>query len=204
MASRTVCSVRLPCVGRLIGRSHLTRYTAFQRRFIRSLSFGAELPSRISSNREQWASASRWRQYMYYRLYSSSASGENGEEGEGEEGESEDESEEGLRGDEVRKGLHQQYALAPVSIPDVFPEVPILPISRNPIFPKFVKMLEVRIGFEYVAIATFVTIETFSPIQISDAQLMNLLRRKVRLALPYAGAFLKKDDRYIHNIQSLK
>ena len=24
---------------------------------------------------------------------------------------------------------------------------------------------------------------------------MNLLRRKVRLALPYAGAFLKKDDR---------
>ena len=37
----------------------------------------------------------------------------------------------------------QQSALAPVSIPDNFPEVPILAITRNPIFPKFVKMLEV-------------------------------------------------------------
>ena len=32
--------------------------------------------------------------------------------------------------------------------------------------------------------------------QISDAQLMKLIRRKVKLALPYAGAFLKKDDRF--------
>ena len=38
----------------------------------------------------------------------------------------------------------QQYAIAPVSIPDIFPEVPVLPVSRNPIFPKFVKLLEVR------------------------------------------------------------
>lgn len=37
----------------------------------------------------------------------------------------------------------QQHAIAPVSIPDIFPEVPVLPVSRNPIFPKFVKLLEV-------------------------------------------------------------
>ena len=32
--------------------------------------------------------------------------------------------------------------------------------------------------------------------QISDVQLMKLIRRKVKLAMPYAGAFLKKDDRF--------
>ena len=37
----------------------------------------------------------------------------------------------------------RHHALAPVNIPDNFPEVPILPISRNPLFPRFVKMLEV-------------------------------------------------------------
>ena len=40
-----------------------------------------------------------------------------------------------------------------------------------------------------------VTMDVSLP-QISDRQLMKLIRRKVRLALPYAGAFLKKDDRY--------
>ena len=38
----------------------------------------------------------------------------------------------------------QQQAIAPVSIPDIFPEVPLLPVSRHPVFPKFVKMIEVR------------------------------------------------------------
>ena len=32
--------------------------------------------------------------------------------------------------------------------------------------------------------------------QISDKDLMKLVRQKVKLAMPYAGAFLKKDDRY--------
>jgi len=34
-------------------------------------------------------------------------------------------------------------ALAQVVVPDVFPEVPLLPIHRNPVFPRFVKMMEV-------------------------------------------------------------
>ena len=34
--------------------------------------------------------------------------------------------------------------------------------------------------------------------QVSDKELMNLIRQKVKLALPYAGAFLKKDDRWVY------
>lgn len=34
-------------------------------------------------------------------------------------------------------------ALAQVVVPDVFPEVPLLPVHRNPVFPRFVKMMEV-------------------------------------------------------------
>lgn len=34
-------------------------------------------------------------------------------------------------------------ALAPIEIPDHFPKVPLVAISRNPLFPNFIKMLEV-------------------------------------------------------------
>ena len=37
-----------------------------------------------------------------------------------------------------------QGALAQVIVPDVFPEVPVLPVHRNPVFPRFVKMMEVQ------------------------------------------------------------
>lgn len=30
---------------------------------------------------------------------------------------------------------------------------------------------------------------------------MNLLRKKIKLAVPYAGAFLKKEDRYIVHVE---
>ncbi|KAM5193419.1 lon protease homolog, mitochondrial [Mantella aurantiaca] len=62
-------------------------------------------------------------------------------------------------------------ALAPLIIPEVFPNVPVIAVSRNPVFPRFVKIIEVK-----------------------NPNLMALLRRKVRLAQPYAGVFLKKDD----------
>ncbi|CAI9717414.1 lon protease homolog, mitochondrial [Octopus vulgaris] len=62
-------------------------------------------------------------------------------------------------------------ALTTLSVPDVFPKVPIIPVSRNPVFPRFVKMIEV-----------------------ANKDLMDVLRRKVKLNLPYAGIFLKKDD----------
>ena len=34
-------------------------------------------------------------------------------------------------------------ALAQIGVPDNFPDVPILPVLRNPVFPKFVKLIEV-------------------------------------------------------------
>jgi hypothetical protein len=38
-------------------------------------------------------------------------------------------------------------ALAPIQIPDFFPKVPLIAVSRNPLFPRFIKMIEVRIIF---------------------------------------------------------
>ncbi|XP_053559005.1 lon protease homolog, mitochondrial isoform X1 [Bombina bombina] len=62
-------------------------------------------------------------------------------------------------------------ALTPLIVPEVFPNVPVIAVTRNPVFPRFVKIIEVK-----------------------NPNLMALLRRKVRLAQPYAGIFLKKDD----------
>ncbi|XP_066551280.1 lon protease homolog, mitochondrial [Amia ocellicauda] len=65
----------------------------------------------------------------------------------------------------------QMTALTPMMVPEVFPNVPLIAVSRNPVFPRFIKIIEVK-----------------------NKQLVDLLRRKVRLAQPYAGVFLKKDD----------
>ncbi|XP_041086688.1 lon protease homolog, mitochondrial [Polyodon spathula] len=62
-------------------------------------------------------------------------------------------------------------ALTTMSVPEVFPNVPLIAVTRNPVFPRFIKIIEVK-----------------------NKQLMELLRRKVRLAQPYAGVFLRKDD----------
>lgn len=76
--------------------------------------------------------------------------GEEGErnEGEGDERGAESGTESGGEEPEDEMSLEaivpiKQHAIAPVTVPDNFPEVPILAISRNPIFPRFVKMLEV-------------------------------------------------------------
>nr|XP_057929870.1 lon protease homolog, mitochondrial [Doryrhamphus excisus] len=65
----------------------------------------------------------------------------------------------------------QMTALTPMMVPEVFPNVPLIAVSRNPVFPRFIKIIEVK-----------------------NKELVELLRRKVRLAQPYAGVFLKKDD----------
>ncbi|KAM7143782.1 lon protease homolog, mitochondrial [Molossus nigricans] len=62
-------------------------------------------------------------------------------------------------------------ALTPMTIPDVFPQLPLIAVTRNPVFPRFIKIIEVK-----------------------NKKLVELLRRKVRLAQPYAGVFLKRDD----------
>jgi hypothetical protein len=57
------------------------------------------------------------------------------------------------------------------TVPEIWPIVPIIAINKHPVFPKFIKIIEV-----------------------SDERLMTILRRKVRLNQPYAGVFVKKDD----------
>ncbi|KAH0625719.1 hypothetical protein JD844_033922, partial [Phrynosoma platyrhinos] len=63
-------------------------------------------------------------------------------------------------------------ALAPLMVPEHVPQVPLIAVARNPVFPRFIKILEVK-----------------------NKKLVELLRRKVSLAQPYAGVFLKKDDK---------
>ena len=140
MASLTARCVRRLCVGRNLSSSYLfapSGRTAFQQKYY----WGK--PSRLLSplRGRRWTCGSG-------NLYYSTSSGEGGEGGEGEEEREEEEREEEGEEEDVggdHRGIHQTFALAPVAIPDMFPEVPILPISRNPIFPKFVKMLEVRV-----------------------------------------------------------
>lgn len=61
-------------------------------------------------------------------------------------------------------------ALAPIQLPDFFPQVPCIAISRNPLFPRFIKMIE-----------------------ITDKRLTELVRRKVHLNMPFVGIFLRKE-----------
>lgn len=71
-------------------------------------------------------------------------------------------------------------ALAPFAVPENYPTVPVIPLYRNPVFPKFVKLVE-----------------------ISNQWLMDLLRKNYKLAQPYAGAFLRKDESDSDVIHSL-
>lgn len=76
-----------------------------------------------------------------------------------------------------------QQLPATVAVPDVWPHVPMLAMRRNPLFPRFMKIVEV-----------------------SNPIIMDLLRRKVKLNQPYVGVFLKKidsEEEIIHNLDSV-
>ena len=62
-------------------------------------------------------------------------------------------------------------ALTSMTVPEIWPQVPVIAISRNPVFPRFIKIVE-----------------------ITDPNLVSLIRRKVKLNQPYAGVFMKKDE----------
>lgn len=62
-------------------------------------------------------------------------------------------------------------ALAALTVPDNWPTVPVIAINRHPVFPRFIKIIEV-----------------------SNAALIELIKRKVKLNQPYAGVFMKKDE----------
>lgn len=82
-------------------------------------------------------------------VLSASSVGSSGGDGDGGDGDGEDsdnppeviiEDKGGTIGGEAAHGT-----LVPVMVPEVFPRVPLLCVHRNPVFPRFVKMLEVRI-----------------------------------------------------------
>lgn len=60
---------------------------------------------------------------------------------------------------------------ATMTVPEIWPNVPVIAINRNPVFPRFIKIIEV-----------------------TDKTLADLIRRKVRLNQPYAGVFMKCND----------
>lgn len=65
----------------------------------------------------------------------------------------------------------QQALPATVVVPEVWPHLPLIAVNRNPVFPRFIKLIEV-----------------------SNPMLIDLIRRKVKLNQPYAGIFLKKSE----------
>ena len=41
-------------------------------------------------------------------------------------------------------------ALAPLQVPELFPNVPLVAVSRNPLFPRFIKMVEVKLSLSKI------------------------------------------------------
>ncbi|XP_014477922.1 PREDICTED: lon protease homolog, mitochondrial isoform X2 [Dinoponera quadriceps] len=60
---------------------------------------------------------------------------------------------------------------ATVVVPEVWPHVPVIAINRNPVFPRFIKLIE-----------------------LTNPILIDLIRRKIKLNQPYVGVFLKKSE----------
>ncbi len=60
--------------------------------------------------------------------------------------------------------------LAPIQVPEFLAKVPCVAIARNPLFPRFIKMIEV-----------------------TDKNLIELIRRKVHMNIPFIGVFMRKD-----------
>jgi len=56
-------------------------------------------------------------------------------------------------------------------VPEIWPNVPVIAINRNPVFPRFIKIIE-----------------------IVNKDLIDIIKRKVELNQPYAGVFMKKDE----------
>lgn len=48
-----------------------------------------------------------------------------------------------------------------------------------------------------VYVASSVSLCSDLYVQVTDKDLMDLIRKNIKLTIPYAGAFLKRDDRYV-------
>ncbi|KAF2358922.1 Lon proteaseue chloroplastic/mitochondrial [Trinorchestia longiramus] len=72
---------------------------------------------------------------------------------------------------EEQEEIHFHNLPVPLTVPEHWPNVPVIALNRNPVFPRFIKIIE-----------------------IIDNDLIALVRRKVKLNQPYAGVFMKRDE----------
>ena len=72
--------------------------------------------------------------------------------------------------DRLMEENERSGALAAVTVPEEWPKVPVIAITRNPVFPRFIKIIEV-----------------------SNPSLMAHIRRIVKLNHPFVGVFMIKD-----------
>ncbi|CAJ0927688.1 unnamed protein product, partial [Mesorhabditis belari] len=101
-----------------------------------------------------------------YRQYSSNPNENNGGEGDG--------AKPMEPAEEIETALVQSDFgdMARMNIPELFPDVPIIAINRYPLFPGFIKKVDI----------------------VSDEKLKKLIRKRVELRQPYVGVFVKKDN----------
>ncbi|VDL78288.1 unnamed protein product [Nippostrongylus brasiliensis] len=64
--------------------------------------------------------------------------------------------------------------MSTINIPDVFPIVPLIAINRYPLFPGFIKKVDI----------------------VKDDALKQIIRNRVALKQPYVGVFVKQDDEF--------
>lgn len=125
-----------------------------------SLSFHKTLDNRYG-NRALWSSS---KYNVIQRRYKSNNSRD--------EPESSDQTEEEISEelDRLMEENQRSGALAAVTVPEEWPKVPVIAITRNPVFPRFIKIVEV-----------------------SHPSLMAHIRRIVKLNHPFVGVFMIKD-----------
>ncbi|VDM62339.1 unnamed protein product [Angiostrongylus costaricensis] len=74
--------------------------------------------------------------------------------------------------------------MSTINIPDVFPIVPVLAINRYPLFPGFIKKVDVSLKFLFA----------HNLVIVKDDSLKHVIRNRVALKQPYVGVFVKEDD----------
>ncbi|XP_054159563.1 lon protease homolog, mitochondrial-like [Oppia nitens] len=73
--------------------------------------------------------------------------------------------------DRLIENNERSSSLAAITVPEEWPEVPVIAINRNPVFPRFIKIIE-----------------------ITNPYLMESIRRIVKLNHPFVGIFMTKDS----------
>lgn len=111
--------------------------------------------------------------YISKRSYSSEKPSDTPPESSGSDNNNDDS--EGSKGGYVevkdKKKEYDSTLPATLVVPEVWPHVPLIAINRNPVFPRFIKLIE-----------------------ITHPVLIDLIRKKVWLNQPYAGIFLKRSE----------